>query len=385
MRGPVTALARGGQALRSSNLPLAVPTLRRVATGQSAERSGALQGVELRTRNSKLETFTGLMNTAPLELALAELFQWCRQHNFSGHDPFDALNSRLFQATPLKQSRKARFFWTQVLKRSPLNLRKLALIPAEKNSKGIALFSLAALANHRRLKTKESEREARELLNELLALRLQGHSGAAWGYNFDWQSRVFFAPRGTPTIVPTAFAARALLEAAQLFSDEGYLSVARSTCDFILQDLPRSVETAREVCFGYTPSSETRIYNASLLAAEVLAGVGALSGESELCEVSLKAARYVVNQQRSDGSWTYGVEPTQPWVDNFHTAFLLGSLKRITEIARWRETTTAAGHCDVVMSIGGKASFLRMDVRNTTMTRFIQLIRMRLLLQSLRS
>ena len=38
----------------------------------------------------------------------------------------------------------------------------------------------------------------------------------AWGYNFDWQSRNFFAPRGTPTIVPTAFAARALIEGKKL-------------------------------------------------------------------------------------------------------------------------------------------------------------------------
>ena len=178
--------------------------------------------------------------------AFTQLFAWCRTHNFAGHDPFDALNSRLFQATPLKHSRPARLAWTQLVKRSPVNLRSIGLVPAGRNSKGIALFALAALANYRSSKTNEAEKEARQLLNDLHSMRLEGWSGAAWGYNFDWQSRVFFAPRGTPTIVPTAFAARAFIEAAQAFEDETYLKTARSACDFILQDLPRSEETHTE-------------------------------------------------------------------------------------------------------------------------------------------
>ena len=259
------------------------------------------------------------------------LWAWCREHDFAGHDPFDALNSKLFQSTPLKHSRLARLAATQLFKRSPINLRQLALVPPSKNSKAIALFALAALADFRRLRTKEIEEQARELLNDLLSMRLQGWSGAAWGYNFDWQSRLFFAPRGTPMIVPTAFAARALIEAARAFSDDGYLATARSTCDFILRDLRRSVDTEEEVCFSYSPHSETRIYNASLLAAEVLASVGGLTGETELCHWAVKATNYVVRYQRHDGSWTYGHHGNQSWIDNFHTAFILSSLVRIID------------------------------------------------------
>jgi hypothetical protein len=162
-------------------------------------------------------------------------------------------------------------------------------------------------------------------------MRLPGYSGAAWGYNFDWQSRKFFAPQNTATIVPTAFTARALLEAARELQDEEYLSTAQSVCEFILKDLRRSVETQSEVCFSYSPHSTTRIYNASLLAAEVLAGVAALNRNEELLEWAERAARYVVTHQRPDGSWAYGDEPSQQWIDNFHTAFVLFSLKRIVE------------------------------------------------------
>jgi hypothetical protein len=263
--------------------------------------------------------------------AYEQLLSYCRVHDFAGHDPFDALNSKLFQATPLVRSRSARFIWTQVVKRSPADLRSVSLVPPQRNSKGLALFALGLLANHRRVKTVASETAARGLLQDLISMRLDGYSGAAWGYNFDWQSRNFFAPQGSATIVPTAFAARALTEAAREFGDDEYLSIARSVCDFILQDLPRPISTDEEICFSYSPKSNTEIFNASLLAAEVLAEVGALTQEPELLAPAEKAARYVIKHQRTDGAWVYGTGPAQGWIDNFHTAFVLYSLKRVIE------------------------------------------------------
>jgi hypothetical protein len=270
-----------------------------------------------------------------VERAYLSLAAWCREREYAGHDPFDALNSRLFQATPLvKNSRLARLAWTQLFKRSPVNLRRLARVPAEKNSKGTALFALAQLSRWRATKQQSAADEARALLDDLLAARIENLSGVAWGYNFDWQGRAFFAPRGSATIVPTAFAARALVEAAQDFQDETYLRVARSACDFILRDLQRTVETSSEICWSYSPLDRTRVFNASLLAAETLAMVGELTGERDLSEHAMRSARYVVNHQRADGSWAYGADSYQTWIDNFHTAFILTSLARIMEASR---------------------------------------------------
>jgi Tfp pilus assembly protein PilV len=266
-----------------------------------------------------------------IEQAFTELLAWCRRNDFAGYDPFDALNSRAFQVTPFSRSRTARLLWTQALKRSPINLRSAVLIPKQKNSKGIALFALAALATYRRLKTSQAETEARALLDQLWQMRSNGQSGAAWGYNFPWQSRKFFAPQNTPMIVPTAFAARAFIEAYQAFSDDEYLKAARSACDFIVNDLARTDISSDEVCFSYSPSDKTRIFNASLLAAETLASVGHLTGESELCELATKAARYVIKRQQADGAWAYGADAGQEWVDSFHTAYVLLSLARISK------------------------------------------------------
>jgi hypothetical protein len=277
----------------------------------------------------------------PLELerAYEDLRAWCRARGHAGHDPFDALNSRLFRATPLKHSRLARLAWTQAFKRSPFNLRPLALVPRGRNAKGTALFALAALSRLRATGREEYEREARALLEDLLAARAET-GGAAWGYNFDWQGRAFYAPRGTPTVVPTAFAVRALVEATRDLDTPGeegtvsggvwpYLTAATSACRFILTDLKRSDESDEEVCFSYTPLDRTRVFNASLLAGEALGAAGAVTGPKTWPDYALRSARYVVRRQRGDGSWAYGADSYQSWADNFHTAFVLTSLVRI--------------------------------------------------------
>ncbi|MFN2597480.1 MAG: hypothetical protein ABR563_09885 [Pyrinomonadaceae bacterium] len=289
--------------------------------------------------NQEQRTTDDGRRTASLEQVYDSLAAWCRARGYAGHDPFDALNSRIFQSTPLRRWRAARLVWTQAFKRSPVSLRALARVPAERNPKGTALFALAALSRLRSprgtadgSRARGAEGEARELLNQLVAARIETRHGVAWGYNFDWQSRAFFAPKGTPTVVPTAFAVRALVEASRGFGGEGagkYLPLARAACEFVLRELNRGDETGEELCFSYTPLDRTRVFNASLLAAEALASVGALANEDVLKEAAARAARYVVRRQRADGSWAYGAESFQSWSDNFHTAFVLTSLARV--------------------------------------------------------
>lgn len=288
---------------------------------------------------------------------------WAAERGYAGHDPFDALNSRLFRSTPLRRSRLARLLWTQGFKRSPFNLRTLALVPTERNSKGTALFALAALSRLRATRDAGHERDARTLLDDLLAARLEMEGGgAAWGYNFDWQGRAFYAPRGTPTVVPTAFAVRALVEAVAAFDTPGeegtvsndvwkYLTAACGACRFILKELNRSQETEDEVCFSYTPLDRTRVFNASLLAGEALASVGALTGPREWTDYALRAARYVARRQREDGSWAYGADSYQSWSDNFHTAFILTSLARILRTCAPQLESDAATRSELMRAL----------------------------------
>lgn len=271
------------------------------------------------------------------ELIYEQLFAWCQSRDFAGYDPFDGLNSWYFQATPLKKSALARLIWIQTTKRSPVNLRPLIRVPAGFNSKGIALFALAELSRFRITNDQVHAQNARELLNKLLSLQIQdltsdSQNQIAFGYNFDWQSRAFFAPRGTPTIVPTAFAARALLEAGDAFGDKAYYQQAAKICNFIVSDLNHSFESADEICFSYTPLDKSVIFNASLLAGETLGCVGAIDNNAQCLDLAAKTARFVLRRQDARGAWQYGTKLRHKWVDNFHTAFILSSLWRLRSV-----------------------------------------------------
>jgi hypothetical protein len=129
------------------------------------------------------------------------------------------------------------------------------------------------------MKSPSSEMQARSLLEDLLAMQVGGYAGAAWGYNFDWQSRNFFAPKGTPTVVPTAFAARAFVEAAREFHDGEYLSIARSACDFIVNDFRASSFRLIKSALVIRRKGHANL-QASLMGAEVLASVGGLMAKT---------------------------------------------------------------------------------------------------------
>jgi hypothetical protein len=264
-----------------------------------------------------------------------ELFAYCEAENFAGYDPFDGLNSRIFQASPLKYSRTARLAWLQMVKRSARNLRPALKIEKGVNPKGIALFALAELSRFRATYKPNHAENAKNFLEKLDSLKIQlpktkdQKPKTAFGYNFDWQSRAFFAPCGTPTVVPTAFAAHAFLEGFELFADESYLETAREICRFMTEDLNRIGETEREVCFSYTPLDKNVIFNASLLAGEVLAKTGAILCDEEYLKLAERAANFVVNRQNENGSWAYGARGKHAWVDNFHTAYVLVSLFRL--------------------------------------------------------
>jgi len=264
-----------------------------------------------------------------------ELYAYCNTHDFAGHDPFDGLNSRLFQLTPLKYIAPARLAWLQMFKRSVIDLRSAFGVQKGSNPKGLALFALGELSRFRSTKDTRHMENAVHLLDRLLDTKIagrtkDGQATTAFGYNFDWQSRVFYAPKGTPAIVPTAFASQAMMEAYDAFGDEKYLNAADEICRFILSDLNRIDETDDEVCFSYTPIDRGIIFNASLLAGECLARVGAATGNDEYLKMAAKTVRFVIRRQNKGGAWVYGAEESQKWVDNFHTAYVLLSLYRIS-------------------------------------------------------
>ena len=242
---------------------------------------------------------------------------YCESEHYKGWDPYDGLNSKVFQALPyFKKKAIWRLCMIQAFKRSPINLRRIARVPKEFNTKGIGLFLqgycnlVNIVRNHPEL-TKdlgnESELLAKvsEIAELLISLQSKGDfHGACWGYNFDWQARlIFLFPKGTPTIVATNFCATALMEAYEVTKEQSYLEIALSAAEFVKEDLHR-YQCEEGFLFSYSKlSGNDTVYNASLLGSRLLSYCYKYTGNEEYRKLAEASVAACCKGQREDGAW----------------------------------------------------------------------------------
>lgn len=239
-----------------------------------------------------------------------QLHNYCTAREWRGYDPYDGLNSPVAWVLPGKFGRQA---WTQLHRRSWVNFRPLCGIKPTLNPKAVALFAMGG-----------GDAKLLELLGTLR------NPDGGWGYPFDWQSRAFFARRGTSNLICTAFAAKAFQtchpersEGSQSLSQERTTEeilrsaqndkLVESARHFIEHDLLR--ERGSEHWITYIPGSDTQVHNINMIGA-------ALLGRRDCMEFSVK-------RQRPDGSWWYGEAANQHWIDNFHTGYCLVALEEM--------------------------------------------------------
>jgi len=276
-------------------------------------------------------------------IATGKLVAYCRANQWAGYDPYDALNSRVFTALPFLNSRLPRLILTQALKRSPINFRRLLLVPKTQNPKAVALF-LAAFLKLSRIGFANGEDVVGHLIERLVQLRSGGTSYWCWGYSFPWQTRTIVVPTGTPNLVCTSFVANALLDAYEQRQDSRCLEMALSAAEYVLNELYWTDGDCR-AGFSYPlPSIQVQIYNANFLGAALLCRVYRHTGEKKFLGPALTVARYSAAKQHADGSWDYGEEPAQRWIDNFHTGYNLCALQSICRYVKTSEFETCIQH-----------------------------------------
>lgn len=281
--------------------------------------------IDIKTQNLPIDSLD------MIESSLLKLQNWLDNNGWEGFDPYDALNSELI--CKLSCNKKIlKIIYTQALKRISWNIRSLLKMNPSINPKGMGLFASSYIELFRSTKEKNFLDKAIFCLDWLENNCSAEFSGRCWGYNFDWQSRGFFLPKNTPTIVNTSFISNAFLDAYELFNEKKYLDIAESSCNFIINDLNTTKE-GESICFSYTPIDKTQVYNASLLGAYLLARVYSHTKDKYLLEIADKAVNFVINHQNPDGSWYYGNAPFYRWIDGYHSAFVLEYLNDYINIS----------------------------------------------------
>lgn len=270
-------------------------------------------------------------DTKHIELALRKTLAWSKAEKYLEYTKHDALNSPYVNFL-FGFSRPTRILATQVVMRSPIDIRRLIGVRKSANPKGLALLVMALLDNFERDGDGHDLAEAEILLDELLRLRSTGNwHGDCWGYQYPWQDLGFYATSGTPNAVVTAFVCEAFLRAFQITQKERYLDVVVSASRFFLTDLVVLKSTDREQCLAYMPlPMKMRVMDVSVLIASVLAAVHRQRPDLQLGARAHRLCQYVVNQQSEEGAWYYTDPPEDSPVkiDNYHTGFIVDAILR---------------------------------------------------------
>jgi hypothetical protein len=253
---------------------------------------------------------------------IRSLERWLDAHAWKAYEPHDGLNTPV--RALLGRNRTALLALKQLVMRSPINLRPLLGIPRQTSPEAVGFFSRGYVRLHQALGAAGDRHRAEQHLDALARRAEPGYSGPCWGNQFDYITRFFYLPRGTPIVVWTAHNAHAFLDAYEHFGDSRWLDVGAGAAAFIQRELVREADGALYI--SYVPTGPHPVHNANALGAGLLARVGALTGRTDLVELARRAIEYTVACQRPDGSWWYGEAPSLRWVDNFHTGYVLESL-----------------------------------------------------------
>ena len=260
--------------------------------------------------------------SSAVDQSLLTLQKWVEKHRFAGYEPFDILNSPLFEGRWLAQGLPG-IVLIQFAKRvGGLGLRRWLRVPESRNPKALGLF-ISAYCDLAR-SGYDTQAAAEYLKTELKLLRSPKESEYCWGYDWDHVSRFGRMPAYSPNCIATCFCARALLDMTEVFGDKEAWEMAHSAGRFLIQRLNRPVDTPEYLCFSYTPRDRTCVYNASVLTAALLACLA--PDDREYFGVARRAMNYLVAEQQADGGWYYGPALRHRWIDGFHTGYNLSAL-----------------------------------------------------------
>ena len=230
----------------------------------------------------ELSRAAGSEELARVNSVLDAVLDYSEAQGWQGFDKHDALNSPFLQAV-FGWSRVTRLLSVQAVMRSPVNLRPILGTRRTFNPKGLALFMRGLLDRYALNGDERHLVRLRALLGQLDAMAVVTPSGGrAWGYQYPWQDLGFFAPRGTPNAVVTAFVCEALLAAHRQLGEPELLSRVEAAIPFFLRDLQRLKDEPEELCLSYMPLPMTmRVLDVSILVASVLAQFARQSNQTQ--------------------------------------------------------------------------------------------------------
>ncbi|MGE3062878.1 MAG: hypothetical protein AB7T10_04520 [bacterium] len=273
------------------------------------------------------------MNSDFIKESYEKLHTHLQKNDYTGFDPFDGLNSYLNFFT--FKNKYLQIGLQQTVRRLPFNIRPLIGIKKSRSTKGVAFCASGLLAEYRKTKDNSLLKEGEELVKWVLENKSSFFKNYSWGNHFDYTSRVFYLPKGMPTVVWTGLIGSILVEYYNETKKDLYLDAIKNTAKFIIEDLPL-YDSENTFCISYIPYQKKNVHNANVIGASFLAQAKQICGVNTQQLDKLSMA-YTAKHQHKSGAWWYGQRKDMHWIDNFHTGYVLDAFQRYRDASKDNE------------------------------------------------
>ena len=264
---------------------------------------------------------------------LERTLAYAREHDYCGPDYADGMSSRLLRALPV-ESKWLNLAIQETVKRAPVDLRPLFRVKERRNFMGIALFAMANMIAADISGRDLYDRQAEELLDWLVDHRIEGYAGFCGGHRHDIQTLDGVVPVGTPGIVGTSYAVKALLRGDRRYDGE-YADTARTAVDFLFEDLDyRPAEVGARIDYKPSESDTYDTVNAIALGARTLVDIYERFPVDRYREGATELLRYVASLQTDTGGWYYREPPDASHLsmDTHHNGFVIEAFQRYADV-----------------------------------------------------
>ncbi len=281
----------------------------------------------------------------PLRSALERYIAWLDRYGETSQDHQDFYASRLGRAA------KALYY------RRPL-LGKAAVLPMVASEAfapwtrrfyfprmrlpiSDAHFAMGFASWHRLTGDRAHLDRAIHFLDVLESTRCPGFERHGWGYPFDWQTRNGILAQGTPLITTTPYCYEAFTDVYRLDGQPRWRETMRSIADHCLLDYRDIDAGPGAATCTYTPTGGEKVVNASAYRAFTLFAAWREFGDDRYRAPAERNLNFVLQSQQPDGSWPYAMDGARPFVDHFHTCFVMKALAKIEQLTGHAGCTTA--------------------------------------------
>jgi len=153
-----------------------------------------------------------------------------------------------------------------------------------------------------------------------------------WGYPYEWVTKKGTVGKNTPLITSTPYGFEAFYSIYRIDGNKRWLEIMHSIAEHAFRDIKDTEVSPGVASSSYTPYDEGGVVNASAYRAFLLTSAADVFSDEKYWKVAEGNLNYLIESQRSDGSWFYSTDGYNDFIDHYHTCFVLKALAKIVGI-----------------------------------------------------